>query len=179
MPDLSRLPHKLDPKKRTCRAIIETPRESRMKLDFDAKHRVFRIKTLLPDGMTFPLDFGFVPSTLAGDGDPLDVMVLIDQPCPTGAMLEVRLLGLIAAEEVEKGKRERNDRVLAAACVSRLYAKVQTPDDLGDEYVTNLVDFWINKAKLEGKQFHCLGVEGPDKAVEAVKAAAEALKKKG
>ncbi|HEV2362820.1 MAG TPA: inorganic diphosphatase [Caulobacteraceae bacterium] len=127
MVDLTSLPNKLDPKALTCRAVIETPKGRRSKYDYDPKARAFRLHSLLPDGMSFPLDFGFIPSTLCEDGDPMDVMVLSDEASEMGALLEVRLIGVMEAEESEKGDdSERNDRVLAVNCVSNLYQKVTT-----------------------------------------------------
>lgn len=175
--NLISIAHKLDPKALTCRAIIETPRGHRAKLDYDPKHRVFSLKSLLPDGMSFPMDFGFIPSTVGGDGDPLDVMVLMDEPCAVGAMLTVRLLGVIQGEEEEHGRRERNDRLLAAGAISRLYEKVHEAKDLGDDFIGNLVAFWEVKNRLEGKRFSCLGVYGPTKAVELIESGARAAAK--
>ena len=174
--DLSKLPNKLDEKTGVCRAVIETPKGRRGKYDYDPKSGLFRLKTLLPDGMSFPLDFGFIPSTLAEDGDPTDVMVLTDEPCPVGTLLDVRLLGVVEAEEREKGKSERNDRLLAVASVSHLYADLKRPTDLNDAFIDNLVQFWINKDRLEGKVFKCLGVKGPDEAVAMVKTTAKAAR---
>ena len=74
------LPHQLDPKKRTCRAIIDTPKGRRNKFDYDPDSNLFTLGGLLPEGMMFPFDFGFTPSKLGDDGDPLDVMVLMDAP---------------------------------------------------------------------------------------------------
>ena len=71
MPDLSSLPHQLDAKKCTCRAVIETPKGSRNKFKYDQDSGLFMLGGLLPAGMMFPFDFGFVPSTLGEDGDPL------------------------------------------------------------------------------------------------------------
>ena len=82
MTDLTRLPHGLDPDARTCRAVIETPMGSRAKYDFNPTIMAFEAKGLLPEGMSFPMDFGFVPSTHAEDGDPLDVLVLFDELVP-------------------------------------------------------------------------------------------------
>lgn len=174
--DPTRLPHRLDEKAGTCRAIVETPKGYRGKYDYDVKSGLFRLKTLLPDGMSFPLDFGFVPSTLADDGDPLDVMILADEPAPVGALVEVRLLGVIEAQEVENGKTQRNDRVLAASAVSHLYAKVRTVDDLDDGFLDNLVQFWTNKDRLEGKSFTCIGVGDPKTAAALIRKAAKAAK---
>jgi inorganic pyrophosphatase len=179
MPDVTRLPHRLDAKAVTCRAVIETPKGRRSKFDYDRKSKAFRLKTILPDGMSFPLDFGFVPSTLCDDGDPLDVMVLIDEPACVGALLDVRLIGVIEAREVEDGRDERNDRLLAVAAVSHLYADVKTPDDLPQGFIDNLTQFWVNKDKLEGKAFSVLSVRGPKAAVDLVKDSARAFKKDG
>ena len=178
MTNLASIRHRLDAKAKTCRVVIETPKGSRSKFDYDAKHKVFVLKTLLPDGMSFPLDFGFVPSTVAGDGDPLDVMVLMDEPLHLGVVMDVRLLGALEAEEREHGKTERNDRLIAVASVSRLYERVSAVDDLGKPFIENLVQFWTNKAKLEGKTFRCLQVVDPNVAVQLVEAAAAAAKKK-
>ncbi len=175
---LSSLPHQLDADAGTCLAVVETPKGSRNKFTYDERLGAFLLKALLPDGMSFPMEFGFVPSTLAEDGDPLDVMVLADEPCRPGTVLEVRLLGVIEAEDVKHGKTERNDRLLAAAAVSNLYAKVKTVEDLGEDFTRNLVQFWVNKDALEGKQFNCLGVAGQDKATERVKRTAGAARKK-
>ena len=176
MTNLARVPNKLNPKTNTCRAIVETPKGRRSKFDYDVKHHAFRLKSLLPDGMAFPLDFGFVPSTLAGDGDPLDVMVLADEPTPMGALLEVRLLGAIEAEEVEHGAKERNDRLVAVAAVSRLYEKIFTIYDLGDRFMQDLIRFWEQKAQVENKSFTCLGVVGPEKAAQLVATSTAAAK---
>ena len=110
--DLSKLPNKLDEKTGVCRAVIETPKGRRGKYDYDPKSGLFRLKTLLPDGMSFPLDFGFIPSTLAEDGDPTDVMVLTDEPCPVGTLLDVRLLGVVEAGE-------RTERAVRRAVVDK------------------------------------------------------------
>ena len=76
MADLLHLANQFDPKKGICRTIIETPKGSRNRLDYDPESSLFMLGGLLPEGMMFPFDFGFVPSTLAEDGDPVDMMVL-------------------------------------------------------------------------------------------------------
>jgi inorganic pyrophosphatase len=178
MSDLTKLSHDLDRHTGVCLAVIETPKGRRAKLDYDRKRRAFRLKSLLPEGMSFPLDFGFIPSTLCDDGDPLDVMVLGDEPLCVGGLLDVRLVGVIEAEEDEKGRSERNDRVLAVAVVSRLYEEIRTPEDLPNDFVANLIDFWIQKDRLEGKTFRPLGVHGRAEAIARVHAASRAAKDK-
>ena len=127
--------------------------------------------------MSFPVDFGFIPSTLADDGDPEDIMVLTDEPSATGALLDTRLIGVIEIEETEKGQTERNDRIVAVAAVSHLYAKVRELTDLGTDYTDNLARFWINKNELEGKQVRVLGLKGPRQAVKLIEKAQKAAKK--
>lgn len=176
MPDLTQLPNRLDAKALTCRAIIETPKGRRTKLDYDRKTGLFKIKTLLPDGMSLPLDFGFIPSTRCDDGDPMDIMVLIDEPCAIGTLLDVRLIGVIEASEVEDGRTERNDRILGVATVSHLYARVRRVDDLEPTFVDNLNQFWVQKDSLEGKRFTVIGVRDPQEAVKLIRKAAKAAK---
>jgi inorganic pyrophosphatase len=115
MADLTSLPLQLDPKKCVCRAIIETPKGCRNKFDYDADSGLFRLGGLLPEGMMFPFDFGFIPSTLGEDGDPLDVLVLMDAPAHVGCLMEVRIIGVIMAEQAQDGKTEKNNRLLGVA----------------------------------------------------------------
>src|SRR5579862_2843606 len=93
--------------------IIETPKGSRNKYAFDMEQRVFQLTKVLPAGMAFPYDFGFVPSTMAEDGDPVDVLVLMDEPAFPGCLLKCRVVGVIEGEQRENGNKERNDRVVA------------------------------------------------------------------
>src|SRR6202166_1805282 len=115
MADLISLPHQLDAAARTCRAIIETPRAFRNKFDYDPDSNLFKLGGVLPEGMMFPFDFGFIPSTLGDDGDPLDILVLMDAPAHVGCLIEVRIIGVITAKQVQDGKAETNDRLLGVA----------------------------------------------------------------
>ncbi|HEY2456826.1 MAG TPA: inorganic diphosphatase, partial [Candidatus Acidoferrum sp.] len=84
----------IDPKDdSTIKAVVETPKGSRNKYEFDSADRTFTLKRVLPAGMAFPYDFGFFPSTLADDGDPLDVLLLMDEPAFCGCVVNCRLIG--------------------------------------------------------------------------------------
>src|SRR2546423_4929932 len=102
--------------------VIETSRGARTKLAYDPKQDAFIVKKVLPQGMSFPFDFGFIPSTLGGDGDPLDVLVLMDEPVPAGAIVPSRLIGVIEATQTEDGEVEENHRLIAVAEASELFA---------------------------------------------------------
>src|SRR3984885_2053839 len=99
--------------KALLRVVIETPKGSRNKFALNADEHVFELKKVLPAGMEFPYDFGFVPSTLADDGDPVDVLVLMDEPAFPGCVLKCRLIGVIEGEQGKKKDVERNDRIIA------------------------------------------------------------------
>jgi inorganic pyrophosphatase len=83
----------------------------------------FKLAGLLPEGMLFPFDFGFIPSTLADDGDPVDIMVLMDVPAHVGYPIDVRLIGVIEATQTEDGESKTNDRLLGVAVHSYNHAK--------------------------------------------------------
>ena len=99
--------------------IIDTPKGSRNKFSWDEKRQLFELSGMLPTGAVFPYDFGFIPNTRGGDGDPLDVLVLMDEPAFAGCLVRSRLLCVIEAEQTEKGETERNDRLIAVAAKSR------------------------------------------------------------
>jgi inorganic pyrophosphatase len=134
--------------------VIETPRGSRNKFSFDTDQRIFHLKSQLPAGMAFPWDFGFVPNTVGGDGDPLDALVLMDEPAFPGCALLVRLLGAMEVEQTERGKTTRNDRLIAVAEVSQLFANIKTLDDLPRKVLTEIDEFFTTYHRLQGKQSH-------------------------
>lgn len=164
-------PSVLDPidpdDKRTVQVVVETPKGSRNKYAFDAETRVFTLKKVLPAGMTFPYDFGFIPSTKAEDGDPIDVLVLMDEPAFAGCVLSCRLIGVIEGEQSNGKKNEkkiRNDRLVAVEQDNHSYAAVKHIDDLGKAFVRELEEFFVNYHELSGKQFTVLDVKGPREA---------------
>ncbi len=83
----------------TLRAVVETPRGSRHKFALDAEIGALTLKQTLASGLAWPYDYGFIPSTLGKDGDPLDIIVLMDEPTFPGCVLDVRLLGVIGMEK--------------------------------------------------------------------------------
>src|ERR1700741_1160684 len=86
------------------RVVIETPRGSRNKYSYDPECDCMQLSTVLPEGMVFPYDFGFIPAPLGDDGDPLDILILMDEPVVPGGVVRARLIGAIEAEQKEKGK---------------------------------------------------------------------------
>ena len=169
MADLTTLPHQLDAKKGTCRAIIETPKGCRNKFDYDREADLFMLGGLLPEGMMFPFDFGFIPSTLADDGDPLDILVLMDAPAHVGCLIEVRLIGVISAEQIEDGEKENNDRLLGVAIHSYDHEDLKTIGDLSKTLLSQLEEFFVSYNKQRGKKFRIRGTGGPKSAIKFLK----------
>src|SRR3954464_7536915 len=90
-----------DPETGDLNMIIDTPKGSRNKFKYDEAHGLFKLSGVLPAGASFPFDFGYVPSTRGEDGDPVDVLVLMDEPAFAGCLVPARLIGVIEAEQTE------------------------------------------------------------------------------
>jgi inorganic pyrophosphatase len=154
--------------KNTVQVVVETPKGSRNKYAFDQDTRVFTLKTVLPAGMAFPYDFGFVPSTRADDGDPVDVLVLMDEPAFAGCVLTCRLIGIIEGVQSngkKRGSRKvRNDRLIAVEQGNHSYAAIKHLDELGKVFVEELEEFFVNYHQLGGDKFTVLDVRGPREA---------------
>jgi inorganic pyrophosphatase len=159
----------------TLQVVIETPKSCRNKFAFDPKQRIFVLKKVLPAGMTFPYDFGFLPRTQAPDGDPIDVLLLMDEPAFPGCAVSARLIGVIEGEQTEGKKKVRNDRLLAIAEANHTYANVKKVKDLPEQFLRELQVFFVNYHRLEGKEYRLLGCKGVQAAMtligEAKKAA--------
>jgi len=143
------------------RVVLETPQGSRHKLKYRSEDRTFEVSTTLPAGMSMPFDFGFFPGTRADDGDPLDVLVLMDGPAHPGVLAAVRLLGVIEAEQTEGGgKPYRNDRLIAVADGSTERGDLRRLSDLGDGLLTQIETFFETYDRLTGKSFRPIGRRG-------------------
>lgn len=149
--------------------VIETPAKSRNKFAFDPDQEIFTLKSILPAGMVFPYDFGFVPGTKGGDGDPVDVLLLMDEPAYPGISVNTKLIGVIEGEQIEGKRRIRNDRLVAVAVATHQYAKIKTISDLPKEWIEELEKFFVNYHEMQGKQYRLLGCKGPKTAFRLVK----------
>lgn len=166
-------PTKLKPitKDDLLQVVIETPAASRNKFAFDPEQGVFALKKVLPAGMVFPYDFGFLPQTLAPDGDPIDVLLLMDEPAYPGCLVASRLIGVIEGEQLDGKKKIRNDRLVAVADANHMYANVRKLEDLPKKWVDELEAFFVSYHDLEGKKYKLLGSKGADAAHTLIKKA--------
>ena len=122
-----------------------------------------------PSRRAFPVDFGSIPGTVADDGDPLDALVLMDEPAFCGCLIESRLVGVIEAEQSEDGKTERNDRLIAVAAKSQIHADIKSLSDLSPALLKEIEHFFISYNQERGKRFRPLGRFGPKRAEQLVK----------
>jgi inorganic pyrophosphatase len=169
-PEILNIPSS-DPKTGNLNAIIETPRGSRNKYAFDEKTGLFGLKKILPAGMAFPFDFGFIPSTLADDGDPLDVLIVTEEELFPGCLVQARLLGALKCKQGAKGRLERNDRLIAVPILEDVPVKIRSLNELDDRMLCELEKFFVFQHKLVGEEFKVLETIGPRKAWKLVKRA--------
>jgi inorganic pyrophosphatase len=153
------------------RVVIETPKGSRNKYDYNPDCDCMELATVLPEGMVFPYDFGFIPSTLGDDGDPLDVLILMDVPVVPGCVITARLVGAIEAKQKDKGEDwTRNDRLIAIATHAQLHNTVKDLGDLRPHLLEEIKEFFVSYNKLRNRKFKPLRDAGPRAARELVEA---------
>jgi inorganic pyrophosphatase len=163
---------------KTINVVIETPRGCRNKFHFDPKRKQFCLKSVLPAGAAFPYDFGFVPETKAEDGDPLDVLVLMDEAAFPGCVVPARLLGVIEAKQTEKnGKCQRNDRLVAVAEDAHDYRDMRTIRDMNANLLKELEYFFVSYNAMRGKKFELIGARGPRHAMKLLRKGIRAHKR--
>jgi inorganic pyrophosphatase len=148
--------------------IAETPKGSRNKFKYDEEQSLFKLGGVLPIGSSFPFDFGFIPSTLGEDGDPLDALILMDEPAFPGCIIASRLIGVIEAEQTQEGKTERNDRLIAVASTSRIHQSIEALSDVDSHLLDEIEHFFISYNEVKGKEFKPLARAGPKRAREIV-----------
>lgn len=158
-----------DAGEKSLRVVIETPKGSRNKFKYDEDLGCYRLNKVLPEGMSFPYDFGFVPATKAQDGDPIDVLVLMDQPAYPGIVVESRIVGVIEAEQSEDGKKTRNDRILAVSVNSHEHSDIKEPGDLNSKMIEELEQFFVAYNREQGRKFKLLGCKGAKTAMKLIK----------
>lgn len=150
-------------------AIVETPKGSRNKYAYDEESDMVKLKRPLPAGMVFPFDFGFIPSSIAEDGDPMDILVLTDAPTFPGCLVECKVLGIIKVEQEKKGEKVRNDRVIAVHLDTRIYASANNIDDLPEGLVNEIVNFFASYNNVSEDVFKHIGNDGPEEAIKLIR----------
>ncbi len=140
--------------------IIETPKGSAEKYDYIPDTPFFKLSKILPSGMVFPYDFGFIPNTKGEDGDPLDVIVISEFNSFPGVVIKCRIIGALTAEQAKEAKSKkmiRNDRFVAIPKCSNIFQDVKELQNLPKRTTDQLEEFFVDYNKLESKKFKPLG----------------------
>lgn len=147
-------------------AIVEIPKGTRAKYEYDVTLGVFRLDRVLYASMFYPTAYGFLPSTLAEDGDPLDVLVLISEPLDVGVMLEAAPIGMLKMRD-EKGA---DDKVLAVATHDRTYREVRELEHVAEDELRLIEHFFRTYKTLEYKDVVSQGWLGRSHAYALIEA---------
>ncbi|HEX7124843.1 MAG TPA: inorganic diphosphatase [Thermodesulfobacteriota bacterium] len=134
--------------RRTVDAMIEIPRGSRNKYEWDARRGAFRLDRVLYSSVHYPADYGFIPGTLAEDGDPLDILVLVQEPSFTGCLIEARPIGMLEMAD-DKG---RDLKVLAVPAVDPRFAEIDDLAKLPQHWQLEIAEFFEIYKRLENKR---------------------------
>ncbi|MBS1524759.1 MAG: inorganic diphosphatase [Bacteroidetes bacterium] len=151
-------------------AIIESPKGCNHKYDYEPEINSYKLRKILPAGLVFPYDFGFIPDTKGEDGDPLDIIVISEITAFPGCSMDCRVIGGFTAEQTERdGKSMRNDRFLGVLEISEVYKDINEITDLPEGIMKQIENFFINYNKQAGKQFKVLENIDATKACKMIK----------
>jgi inorganic pyrophosphatase len=150
--------------------LVDTPKGSPVKFKYDPEKRCYTISHILPPGAVFPFDFGSIPRTAAEDGDPLDVLILMEWPSFAGCLVPVRLVGALEAEQTQEGRTNRNDRLIGVAASTRLYAGIRNLSGLPGKFLSEIEHFFVSYNEERGRQFRVLKRSGPAAAASLLEA---------
>src|SRR5712692_10101023 len=134
-------------------AVIEIPRGHTNKYEYDKQLHVFRLDRNLYSPVHYPGDYGFIPSTLSDDGDPLDVLVLVDAPSFTGCLMAVRPIGMLRM--VDQGRED--EKILAVGTNNPIYKDVHDYDELYPHVLLEIEHFFTIYKELEAKTTRIAG----------------------
>jgi inorganic pyrophosphatase len=151
--------------------MVESPRGSSVKFKYDPEARVMTISRPLPEGLVYPYDWGFIPSTHAPDGDPIDAVIVWDGTSYPGVVIPCRVIGALKAEQTNRDtkRRERNDRIVALPVEAPRQAHIKSVFDLSQRERDELEQFFLHAVVFQGKNLELLGWEGQDEAAELVR----------
>ena len=176
-PDIFGLPA-FDSDSGAVNTIIETPQGRRMKFKYDLEAGVFKFDKNMPVGFAFPFDFGFIPSTLGEDGDPLDIMILADQPTFVGCLILTRLLGVLEAKQSDQETTVRNDRLIGIPLTAKKHEPAALVTRLEGKIAADIQEFFVLYNQAQGRTFEPLGIHGPDRATALIRQCMARARKK-
>lgn len=165
-------------KRNIAHLIVETPKGSRHKYALNNEYGIIAFSEVLPEGMEWPFDYGFIPQTLAQDGDPLDVLVLTETPLFSGCLIEARIIGAVK----ERKNGVENDRLVAVPLPSpgapAPTDRYRTISDLPEKLLRGITEFLVDYSQRAGNRIDIEGMIGCDEAMKSIRKTAKAFRKK-
>ena len=153
-------------------AVIEIPKGSRNKYEYDKDMEAFALDRVLYSPFMYPAEYGIIPQTLYDDGDPMDIMVLMEQPTFPGCVIETRPIGIMRM--IDGG--DNDDKILGVPINDPRFKDVNDIDDVPEHLLKEIAHFFKEYKHLEGKTTEVLGWENAEKAFEAIKHSIELYK---
>jgi inorganic pyrophosphatase len=153
--------------------VVEIPKRSRNKYEYDEAGGFIKLDRVLYSSLHYPGDYGFVPRTMHDDGDPLDVLVMTNEPTFAGCVIEARPLGIFHLQD--RGKLD--DKILAVPHTDPLFERYRTLDDVPPHFLEEVGHFFAVYKDLERAEVEAAGWEGLDRAHEEIERAIEAYVK--
>jgi inorganic pyrophosphatase len=169
--DLSRIP--AQPKPGLINVLIEITGGSKNKYEFDKDLNAFALDRVLYASVQYPYDYGFVPNTLADDGDPLDGIVIMDEPTFPGCVITARPIGML--EMIDGG--DRDEKILCVPVKDPRYADVKSLKDIPQHRLDEIAEFFRTYKNLEKKEVKILGWQDVDQVLPLVEQCVAAAKK--
>ena len=157
----------------TVDVVVETPKGSKYKYKFDEEQNRFRVKKILPAGLAFPYDFGFIPGTKGDDGDPLDVMIIAEDSYLPGSVIECEIIGAIKARQSSDDETFRNDRIIGVPVMTKEKDEEVALEDFSKHKINELENFFIYYNKMEKKEFKPLGILNARETWQIIKEGSE------
>jgi inorganic pyrophosphatase len=173
---IQRLPALL-PDSNCVNAVIEAYKGCRNKYKYNPENGLFELHKVLPMGMFFPFDFGFIPSTVGEDGDPIDVLVMMDEPTFVGCVAKVRLLGVIKAKqrEAQSSTWIQNNRLIAVPAATHAYRELKDIAGISAAVLFEVEHFFVSYNDAQKREFKVEGRAGVKEALALVKEASMEL----
>ena len=145
-------------------AVIEIPSGSRNKYELDKDSGLLRLDRVLYSAVHYPGDYGFIPRTLHEDGDPCDILVLVNEPTFPGCQIDARPIGVLMM--LDRG--EPDDKILAVPSHDPYYSEYFDIADIPQHYLKEVEHFFRIYKDLEGRRVQTVGCEKSEKAMRVI-----------
>ncbi len=148
----------------TIEAVVEIPRGARNKYEYDDKRNVIRLDRVLYSSVHYPTDYGFIPNTLAEDGDHLDILIIVEEPTFPGCYVPVRPIGVLNMIDVNG----EDQKILAVPVGDPRFERVKDLDDISSHWLLEIRNFFDTYKTLQGVQTQVTGWDHADRAVQVI-----------